>query len=103
MKTKMFSIYDTKMESYGTPFFMPKRGAAMRAFGDLAKDPKSTIHQHPTDYDLYELAEYDDESGEIVACKPVNLGKPRMEIENDPIDLGVIRRTNGKDKEEVVS
>jgi len=66
MKMLMFGIYDEKSLSYGTPFFQPQIGQAMRAFGDLAKDPQSAIAKHPEDYSLYHLGEYDDHTGKVL-------------------------------------
>lgn len=76
MKTLGFSIFDTKMEHFGVPFFMPTRSAAIRAFNDLADDRNSNISKHRMDYTLFELGEFDDLSGEMLGKKPINLGNP---------------------------
>lgn len=74
MKTKLFCVYDSKAECYGTPFFMPTRGMAERAFGNLVNDPQSSIHRNPEDFTLYEVGEFDDSTGVVNATLPVNLG-----------------------------
>lgn len=74
MITKVFSVFDTKLACYGTPFFMLTRGAAIRTFSDLSNDEKSSINKHPHDYCLFELGEFDDVKGEIIPCVPTSLG-----------------------------
>lgn len=63
MKLKVFSIFDVKAKVYSNPFFMPQSGQAMRAFGDLVVDEKSEVCRHPEDYSLFQVGEYDDNSG----------------------------------------
>lgn len=75
MKTKMYAIYDSKAESYGTPFFMPTRGMAIRAFSDLARDPNSSVSKHLTDFTLFEIGFFDDSKGMVGSIEPqINLG-----------------------------
>lgn len=63
MQLKIFSIRDTKTEIYNRPFYCLTNGEAERNFRDIANDDKSKISQHPEDYDLYYLGEFDDNSG----------------------------------------
>jgi len=67
MKLTIFSVFDTKASVFGTPFFMPSVGTAVRAFGDLVQDPKSTVNRHPSDFILYEIGEFDDNSSQCVS------------------------------------
>ena len=60
MKLRMYSVYDSKAECFGTPFFMGSRGLAVRAFTDLVNDVKSSINRHPEDYTLFEIGSFDD-------------------------------------------
>lgn len=66
MLTKVFAVFDTKSDSYGTPFFMPTRGMAIRAFADLVKDNSTTIARHPGDYKLCMIGEFDDAKGMLI-------------------------------------
>jgi len=65
MTKKMFSIRDSKAEAYGNPVFLNSHGEAERSFQQLAQDPKTTINQFPTDFDLYYLGDFDDISGKM--------------------------------------
>lgn len=60
MILKVFSVYDTKTETYMRPFFDSAVGSALRSFGDIAKDSSHVIGQHPTDFALFHLGEWDD-------------------------------------------
>lgn len=74
MIMKAFAIYDTKSLAFGMPFFMQSAGAAVRAFGDLAGDPQSSISKHPSDYVLYEIGSFDDSTASFVGTNPHSLG-----------------------------
>lgn len=87
MKTKVYSVLDTKAESFGTPFFMPNRAMAQRAFNDLAHDDKTLVNKHPSDFMLYEIGDYEDENGELTPCKPINLGLPEQQKVSEAMEL----------------
>lgn len=68
MKLKLFSIFDVKSGVYLAPF--PARGDvdAVRYVTDGLRNPQmrdTPIAQNPSDFELHELAVFDDESGEI--------------------------------------
>lgn len=65
MKLTVFAIKDTKSDSYGTPFFQPTRGLALRMFVDLASDGQSVISKHPTDFALFEIGSFDQVEGSL--------------------------------------
>lgn len=62
----MYSIMDTKTGIYNPPFFNHSHGEAERNFKQLVNDGKSTVHLHPTDFDLYYVGDYDDNSGKLM-------------------------------------
>lgn len=72
MKQKMFTVYDSKAETYLTPFILKAKGEALRGFIDIANDKKSSIGQHPEDYTLFEIAEWDELTG-IVEIYPTKV------------------------------
>lgn len=75
MKFKVVSVYDSQLELYSKPFFMQTRGTALRSWADSVNDPQSPFHQHPDDYTLFEIAEYDEETGRFENyATPVSLG-----------------------------
>jgi len=75
MKHQVFSIYDQKASAFITPFFMPENEMAIRIFSDAVNDPVHQFGKHPSDYTLFNIGEYDDNSGALTAIKThINLG-----------------------------
>lgn len=72
---KVYSIYDTKTESYSQPFYSPSKGDAIRSFADAANDKSIAIGKHPEDFCLFELAEFDYSKGQFTQHQaPISLG-----------------------------
>lgn len=69
MIKKIFTIYDSKAEVYGPPFFYQRTGEAIRAFEDLCIDPKTKLNQHSEDFTLFEIGMYDETNGQITSLK----------------------------------
>lgn len=65
MRLVIVAIRDRAIDAYGTPFFVPHLGGAVRSFSDEVnrRDEKNQLNQHPEDFDLYELGFYDDATG----------------------------------------
>lgn len=60
MILKMFTVYDSKVEAYLSPFFMRSTGEAIRAFIESCNDPKTKFWAHPSDYTLFCIGSFDD-------------------------------------------
>lgn len=65
MKLVVVSVYDRAAGAYGRPIFVPSVGAALRSFQDEVnrKAEDNTMYQHPEDFELFQLAEFDDVEG----------------------------------------
>ena len=65
MKLVLCSVKDRAADAYGRPMFVPSVGVAIRSFSDEVnrKDPDNQLNNHPDDFDLYELGEFDDNTG----------------------------------------
>lgn len=63
MQLKMYTVRDSKVEAYLTPFFQRSHGEAERSFQKLATDKNTTVGANPSDFDLYFLGTYDDQTG----------------------------------------
>lgn len=74
MITQAFAVYDSKGEFYSSPQFRTNKGVAIRDFIDgLKKD--SPVSQHPEDYTLFHIGEYDDQTGKFTPLDtPISLG-----------------------------
>ncbi len=80
MKLVLCSVKDRAADAYGRPMFVPSVGVAIRSFSDEVnrKDSENQLFNHPDDFDLYELGEFDDNTGLFVLHeqpKLLSLGK----------------------------
>lgn len=76
MRMLMFSIYDSKTGLYQVPFVAHNKAHAMRTVTDFLHSDKSPISRFPTDYELYEIAQFDDCTGIITSLSaPVHVCK----------------------------
>ena len=77
MKLNIYSIYDSAAKAYMSPFFMHNHGLAIRAFSDqVNSQQENQIKNHPEQFTLFMIAEYNDQSGYITPLEtPAPLGK----------------------------
>ncbi|QXP07903.1 MAG: nonstructural protein [Arizlama microvirus] len=65
MKLTLCTVKDRAADAYGRPMFVPSTGIAIRSFSDeinrQAED--NQMYNHSDDFDLYELGEFDDNTG----------------------------------------
>nr|UXQ88144.1 MAG: nonstructural protein [Microvirus sp.] len=61
----MYSVYDSKSESYTIPFFDYAEGRALRSFADCCQDPAHQFGKHPEDYTLFSVGIFDDNTGSL--------------------------------------
>lgn len=63
----IIAVRDKKTDSFSRPFFAQTPASAIRSFSDevnrQAQD--NPYYQHPEDYALYELGQYNDSDGSI--------------------------------------
>lgn len=59
------SVRDRAVDAFMRPIFVPAAGAAIRSFSDEVNrvSPENEMNRHPSDYDLYELGQFDDQTG----------------------------------------
>lgn len=67
MKFKMFTIYDSKAETYSSIMLQNTTASFMRGFANEVQKPESTYHMYPADFTLFEIGEYDDQTGQVQA------------------------------------
>lgn len=65
MKIQVFSVFDAKQGIYGQPNLLLNRATAERAFMQSVLDPQSNIAQHPEDFTVFHIGEYDDETAKF--------------------------------------
>jgi len=65
MKLKVFTVRDNAAEAYLPPFYFNSKGQALRSFMDALGTKDHQFCQHPEDYALWELGEFDDANGKF--------------------------------------
>lgn len=71
----IYTVLDLKAEAYMSPFCSPNDETAKRSIATSAVDPSHMFFQHPHDYLLVSLGQYDDSSATIVTNEaPISLG-----------------------------
>lgn len=73
MKLVVCSVFDVKASAFSNPFFVPNENIARRSFGDAVLNPETGIAKHVSDYKLYKIADWDDNSGEFSNIRQVFL------------------------------
>lgn len=74
------AVKDRAADAFGRPLFVPSVGLAIRSFADEVNrsDSENQMFNHSDDFDLYELGQFDDNTG-IIEChlqpKLLALGK----------------------------
>jgi len=72
---KLFTVYDSKAHYYSDPHMARNSAEAIRDFAQEANNHKSKICAYPADYTLFEIGEWDDQSGVVTMHKThINLG-----------------------------
>lgn len=75
MKMPVVSVRDSAVNAYMRPFAVPAIGAAVRSFQDEVQRSDSDLNKHPEDYELFEIGQFDDETGLIIASSPRSLAR----------------------------
>ena len=61
----IYSLYDKKSKLYGNTFTSVNDGTAIREMQQAVSSEGSIIQKYPSDYALFKISEWDDESGMI--------------------------------------
>lgn len=68
MKT-LCALYDRATEAYAPIMTTHTRNEALRSFRHECQNKESPIAQHPTDYELHVVGQFNDQTGEIIPHK----------------------------------
>lgn len=87
---KIFTVYDSKAETYAQPYFASTTGQALRSFQDAIEQEDHIFNKHAPDFTLFEIGVYDDDTGQIMALEAkVNLGTALDYLPKTPKIAGV--------------
>lgn len=96
MKLKVFSVFDSKVGAYLTPFFSRSTGEAIRAFTQAANDSQTQFCKFAEDFTLFEIGEWDDQNSKFeLLASHVSLGKAIEFIHRDvhPAQLSLVKES----------
>ena len=71
---KLFTIYDEKAGAHLPIFSLPAEGMATRTFTDCINSADHQFGQHPADYTLFNIGNFDDITAEILLHDKRSLG-----------------------------
>lgn len=78
MMWPVYSVFDSKVRAFLTPFFTHTDESAIRALSDVVEGSEGERHQfarHPEDFSLYRIGAFDDAAGVLEPLEvSVNLG-----------------------------
>lgn len=72
-KLKMYSIKDTRTQSFGTPFCQVTDAQAERTTHAMVKDPQSIMNKNPEDFQLYRMGQFCTDEGTVTFEEPTHL------------------------------
>lgn len=84
MQKKIFTVYDSKSETYTPPMLHNQAGEATRAFEGEVNNPQSMLNKYPADFTLFEIGVFDLTTGELFsyeAKKNLGTGNEFVKIE----------------------
>lgn len=67
MKKLFISIVDLKAKSWSFPVQADNKATALRMFSDLVSDSRTLVGQHPEDFDLFIVGEFDFSNGAVLS------------------------------------
>lgn len=70
MKQGVYSCLDRKAALFSRPFVVQNHAVALRAFEAAKQDPSSEISKFPTDFELYHVGYFDDDTGVVTGVVP---------------------------------
>lgn len=68
-KVQVFTVRDAAAGAFAQPMFFPTVAMAARTFTDEVNRPdeSNNLYRHPGDYELYHVAQWDEEAGAFSA------------------------------------
>jgi hypothetical protein len=94
MKQGLYAIFDRASGVYDGPLRGQADGVVVRQFCDMAVGGEHPVAQHPEDFTLFKIGEFNDGTGELVPMIPEKLI-------NGSEAVAQSRKVNGADLREV--
>lgn len=77
MLVNLFAIKDVKARTFSAPFAQVNTEVALRAVKNIkTSDPNHVWNSSPEDFELWQIALFDDKTGEILDCESTKSIEP---------------------------
>lgn len=86
MNIKICAVRDRAIDEFGQPIFVRAIGQAIRSFTDEINREGSEMGQHPEDYDLYEIGDWNGASGAITTPTTPRMLAIGKDVKRNPIE-----------------
>lgn len=73
MKKHAYSVKDLKAGYFNPPFYAHTHGEAERSFKTTVNNPQTSVHMYPSDFDLYHVGSFDDQTGTLIPATPEHI------------------------------
>lgn len=83
-KLKVLCAYDAKLGLFHTPQFFTHLGMALRVWDETCNNPQAPMCKHPADFVLYEVAEFDEDTGLLQPLDQHRLIATALEAKHKP-------------------
>lgn len=70
---KICAVRDAAIDAFGQPIFVRHLGEAIRSFTDEVNRSGSVFNAHPSDYELYHIGDYDDDTATLRSVAALSL------------------------------
>lgn len=71
---KAYTLLDSKTGIYSQPVYFATDGAAVRSIIELGLDTNTMVGRHPSDYVLYSIGGFDDNTGMFQSLEVFSFG-----------------------------
>ncbi|AXL15156.1 nonstructural protein [Microviridae sp.] len=101
---QMFSVYDSKVQSYSIPFYSRTAEDALRKFSASVNDLKTPYSFHPEDYTLFHIGEFliATGSGSIFSAY-ISLANGKEVVDQDLRQLIAFAELSPQEREKLVT
>lgn len=83
----LFTVYDMVAERYMKPFWGTNIASAIRGFSDACLDKDSPFFDHLEDYALYNIAQFNEETGEVTPIVPFKVASGNSFVPSAQLEL----------------
>lgn len=84
----IYTIRDKKVGTYFPPTYNAHLASLQRALQEVCNDPQHNFHKHASDFELYELGKFDENTGEILAHEKPLFLQNLTEFQSHPNNKG---------------